>query len=473
MPADQQEAVVSWGRNIHTVGYVYRPSHVDGIRDVLRFARERGLPVGLRGAGQSYGDASLNRERVVVDLSRMARILDWDPVEGVIRCEPGVTLRQIWRHAIGDGWWPNVVSGTSFPTIAGAAAMNIHGKNHIHVGPIGEHIRAFDLLLPSGETVTCTPNGENADLFRAAIGSFGMLGVFTSITLELSRVHSGLLRITPYAGEDWFEMFRLLREKSDGADYIVGWIDCFASGKQAGRGLIHTANYLQPGEDPRPVQTLRAEYQDLGDTVLGVVPKSVLWRFMKPFLNPGGMALLNNAQYHLGRRKAGVGHFETHAAFAFMLDYVPDWKRAYGPGGLLQYQCFVPEAGAEVAFRAIVDRCQRAGEVPTLSVFKRHRSDRFLMSYAVDGYSLALDFKRTRENHDRLMRLFAENDRDVLQADGRFYFAKDSHLHPARLERFYAEPRVQEFLKWKRRLDPDNLLQTDLYRRLFGHLTAA
>lgn len=473
LPADRQEAVVSWGRNLRSVGYVYRPSDIGGLRDVLTLAREKNLPVGLRGTGLSYGDASLNRERIGLDITRMNRILEWDPAEGVLSCEPGVTIRDIWRHGIGDGWWPHVVSGTQFPTLAGAAAMNIHGKNHIHAGPIGEHIREFDLLLPSGEIVTCRPEGENADLFRAAIGSFGMLGVFTRITLELKKVHSGLLRVTPHAAGNWADLFRLMRDLSAGADYIVGWADCFASGASAGRGLIHTANYLKPGEDPNPAQTLRADYQDLGDTVLGVVPKSILWRFMKPWMNPGGMALLNNAQYHLGRRKAGVPHLETHAAFAFMLDYVPNWKLAYGPGGLLQYQCFVPEATAETVFRRLLERSRRSGEVPTLSVFKRHRRDDFLMSYALDGYSLALDFKRTRENHDRLMRLFAEHDKDVLDAGGRFYFAKDSHLHPSRLERFYAEPRVAEFLAWKRRLDPDGLLQTDLYRRVFGPLLAA
>jgi len=114
-----------------------------------------------------------------------------------------------------------------------------------------------------------------------------------------------------------------------------------------------------------------------------------------------------------------------------------------------------------------VERCQHAGQVPLLGVFKRHRADRFLMSHGVDGYSLALDFRRTRDNHDSLTRLFAEMDRDVIAAGGRFYFAKDSHLHPSRLVPFFAEPRVQRFLEIKREVDPGGLLQTDLWRRIF------
>jgi len=58
----------------------------------------------------------------------MTRILDWTPDTGRITVEPGVTIRQLWQYAIGDGWWPPVVSGTMFVSLGGAAGMNIHGQ---------------------------------------------------------------------------------------------------------------------------------------------------------------------------------------------------------------------------------------------------------------------------------------------------------------------------------------------------------
>ena len=76
----------------------------------------------------------------------MKRILAWDPQTGLISVEPGVTIQQLWQYTIEDGWWPNVVSGTMFPTLGGAAAMNIHGKNNWKVGPIGDHIQEFEII---------------------------------------------------------------------------------------------------------------------------------------------------------------------------------------------------------------------------------------------------------------------------------------------------------------------------------------
>jgi FAD/FMN-containing dehydrogenase len=90
------------------------------------------------------------------------------------------------------------------------------------------------------------------------------------------------------------------------------------------------------------------------------------------------------------------------------------------------------------------------------------------MTHAVDGYSLALDFKVTARNRRRLWEHAAELTRVVLDAGGRFYFAKDSTLTAPQLERYLAEERVRRFLALKRTLDPEGLLQTDLYRRLFA-----
>ncbi len=49
------------------------------------------------GAARSYVDESLVAENICLDLSRMDRILEWDPVGGTVEVEPGVTLRQLWQ----------------------------------------------------------------------------------------------------------------------------------------------------------------------------------------------------------------------------------------------------------------------------------------------------------------------------------------------------------------------------------------
>ncbi len=462
------EKVTSWGEAVSGMSYVYRPSTIEGLQDILILARRSGRTVGFRGGGNSYGDAAMNSEDILVDLRRLKRILEWNPATGRIRVEPGVTLAELWQYVIEDGWWPPVATGTSMTTIGGSAAMNVHGKNAYQVGPIGEHILEFDLMLPSGEVITCNRD-ENQDVFHAAIGGFGMLGIFISLTLQMKRIYSGLLDVQSETRANLGEMFAFFHEYAADSDYIVGWIDSIAEGNALGRGDVHRANYLPPGADPQPAQTLRLENQHIGPNLFGVMPRSIMWLFMRPFFRKSGVQLMNWGKYLTGNLGGSKHYRQPHVQFHFLLDYVPDFKKAYQPIGLIQYQPFIPNETAADAFSEILSLCQRRGLPNFLTVLKRHRPDDFLMSYAVDGFSMAMDFRVTRENRQRLIWLTREMDEIVLAAGGRFYFAKDSTLRAETAAAFLGAERIAQFRALKARCDPDGLLATDLWRRLFDH----
>ncbi len=468
LPADRLEWVEGWGMAVGAAGYVYRPSTAAGVERVLETARRRDLPVVLRGAGRSYGDAALSPEAVVLDLSRMRRILAWDPETGVIDVEPGVTVADLWRYVLGDGWWPPVVTGTMEPTLGGALAMNAHGKNAWARGTMGEHCLELDLLLPSGERRTVGPARE-PELFHAVIGGFGQLAVILRARLAMKRVASGLLEVRAVSAPDLEGMLRLMEEGKESWEYLVGWIDAFPGGRRMGRGLIHLARHLEPGEDPEPAQTLRVERQDLPDTLLGFVPKSVLWRFLRPFTNRPGMRLVNAVKYRLGATVGeGARYEQTLAEFSFLLDYVPGWKRIYRPGGLIQHQSFVPAAAAHRVFAAQLEACRRAGLPSFLAVLKRHRPDPFLLTHGLDGFSLALDFPVTASNRERLWRLVRRLGELAVAAGGRFYPAKDAALPGELYRATFTGGELERFRRLKAELDPEHRLQSALARRLLG-----
>ena len=152
------------------------------------------MTVIARGTGISYNDVSLNGGGIVLDMTSMDQILEWDPATGLVRCESGVTLEQLWKHIEPDGWWPPVVSGTMKTTLGGCLSANIHGKNNFQVGTIGEHVVEFTAMTPTGALITCTPK-KNVDLFYAMISGLGMLGVFTAVTMKMKRIHSGLISV--------------------------------------------------------------------------------------------------------------------------------------------------------------------------------------------------------------------------------------------------------------------------------------
>jgi FAD/FMN-containing dehydrogenase len=127
----------------------------------------------------------------------------------------------------------------------------------------------------------------------------------------------------------------------------------------------------------------------------------------------------------------------------------------------------LPKETAESAWREIIELSQRRGLPSYLGVTKRHRPDQFLLTHAVDGFSLAMDFKVTDKNRAKLRQMLQEFDEIVLKQGGRFYFAKNSETSAESTRRFLGDETISKFKKFKQRCDPNNLLESDLYRRIF------
>jgi FAD/FMN-containing dehydrogenase len=464
LPLQRIASLENFGHSLRAAAYVYQPTLVEQIDSLFELARRQGASVALRGSGRSYGDAALNAGGIVLDLTRLNRILEWNAETGIVKAEPGVTIEMLWKRTLPDGWWPPVVPGTMFPTLGGCLAANVHGKNNWQAGPMGEHVLEFEALLPNGQRVSCTPQ-KNSELFYSMISGMGLLGVFTSITLKMKKLHSGDMRITARTESSLEGMLATLDANKDG-DYVVGWMD----GTAAGRGQIHRADYLHEGEDKNAARSLSVEHQHLPPRLFGIVPKGALPPLMAPFVNNLGVKLVNTAKYVLdssiGNNKV---YLQSIVAFNFLFDYIPNWERIYGRGGLIQYQSFVPKEKAAAAYAQLLKLCKKHGLPSYLVVLKRHRPDAFFLSNSVDGFSLAMDFRVTAGNRGRLLTLTAALDEAALAAGGRFYFAKDSTLSREATQTYLGADTISKLRKLKSETDPENLLQHDLYKRLLAN----
>ncbi|MDX1958916.1 MAG: FAD-binding oxidoreductase [Leptospiraceae bacterium] len=457
------EKVLSWGMTHKSFCRILKPKSRPQIEEIFKEANANSLKIAFRGGGCSYGDASLNNDGVLIDMSDYNKIIKFDSEQGIITVESGATIKQLWEFGIERGFWPPVVSGTMFPTLGGALSMNIHGKNNFKVGTIGEHVLEFTFLNVEGKFFKCSPM-ENKELFYAAIGGFGMLGAFLEITIKLKKIHSGKMLVTPKAVSSLKEMIQFFEDNYQSSDYLVGWVDSFGRGKELGRGQIHKADYIS--EDSNFLEERKLVNQHLPKRLFGIIPKSWMWMLMFPFSHRWGMRLINFAKY-TASNLFQKPYKQGHAAFAFLLDYVPNWKFVYKPGSMIQYQVFIPKENGEKALTQILETCQKHSLEPYLAVFKKHKKDPFLMTHSVDGYSMAMDFPVTKSNRKKVWELCYTLDEIVIANGGKFYFAKDSLMRPNVAEKVYTKETIDKFLKIKKQHDPKNLLQTDLYRRIF------
>src|SRR5215472_8444412 len=117
----REELVGGWGMAVQGRAQVLRPTSAEQVAAAMTSVRRQGGTLALRGSGCSYGDAAMNSAGYVLDLGQMRRILTFDPRSGAITIEPGIAIRDLWRHATSHGFWPPVVPGTGAVSVGGAA----------------------------------------------------------------------------------------------------------------------------------------------------------------------------------------------------------------------------------------------------------------------------------------------------------------------------------------------------------------
>jgi FAD/FMN-containing dehydrogenase len=430
--------VLSWGRYPKvTHRYVNKPAWDDQVPGILEAAGPGSLlPFG---AGRSYGDSCLNAGRDLIDCHRLNRILGFDESTGVVRCEGGVSLSDIIETFLPKGWFVPVTPGTSFVTVGGAIANDVHGKNHHCAGTFGAHLQRLALHRSDSGLIVCS-SAEHPDMFHATIGGLGLTGVIGWADIQLKRVEGPWMATESIPFSSLRSFLDLSHESNERFEYTVAWIDCF-SGKNA-RGIFfrgnHAADYRKKMHPKR------------GPKLPFAVPAWVLNRWSIRAFNQAYYAV-----HALGKRAA----MEPYDVFFYPLDSIRQWNLLYGEQGFLQYQCVIPEAHLE-AFEELLERIARSGMGSFLGVLKQFGAapPAGMLSFPRPGLTLALDFAMRGDPTLELMRSFDE----VVQASGgALYPAKDARMSPAMFQ--------TSFPQW-RGLIPyiDPKMSSSFWRRVTG-----
>ena len=437
--------VTGWGRYPRHESAVLEP---DDFGDVAMLQRA-GAGLVARGNGRAYGDAAIGLASTLLT-RRLDRMISFDPSTGRLEVEAGVLLADILDFAVPRGFFPPVVPGTKFVSLGGMIAADVHGKNHHVDGGFGRHVETLELVLPDGGRVTCSA-GDNSELFRATIGGMGLTGTILSAAFRLRPIETSLVQQRTIVAADLDAAMAALDASRD-ATYSVAWIDCLARGANLGRALVYCGEHAKADALPPGTPAFRRPRKRLLAVPLDMPS------FM---LNRRSVAAFNEIYFRRGAAGAERDVFVAADPYFFPLDGIADWNRIYGARGFVQHQCVIPKAASRAALGEILERISRLGTPSFLAVLKLLGPGSGLMSFPLQGYTLALDFPVSANT----LRLLDEIDAIVVATGGRLYLAKDARQQRATFEQGYVQA-LPQFRTLRRALGAAGKIESRLSRRL-------
>lgn len=173
------------------VARIVCPRSIEELRGAVLEARRQGLPLSISGSRHSMGGQQFGTGMVLVDMRGLNRVIAFDSGSQIIEAEAGIEWPELLSelanlqagHESRLGIFQKQ-TGADRLSLGGALASNVHGRG-LNLKPFINNVESFRLMNAEGDVIRCD-RFTNPDLFRLAIGGYGLFGAIISVRLRLT-----------------------------------------------------------------------------------------------------------------------------------------------------------------------------------------------------------------------------------------------------------------------------------------------
>src|SRR6201993_3375083 len=185
-----------WVNDVHSqlnrtrVRQLLSPRTRDQLAEIVRSVSRKGLPISVSGCRHSMGGQQFATDSICIDTRSLERVISFDQERGLIEAEAGIQWRKL-IHTYLDAqsgrakqWGiAQKQTGADTFTLGGSLSSNVHGRG-LAMKPLISNIESFSLINADGKSIRCSRD-QNTELFRLAMGGYGLFGLIESVTLRL------------------------------------------------------------------------------------------------------------------------------------------------------------------------------------------------------------------------------------------------------------------------------------------------
>ena len=402
--------------------------------------------IAVGGGRYSMGGQTAVSMGLHLDMRKMNRLIALEGTKRVARVQAGMRWRDLQDFLDPLGLAVHTMQSYANFTIGGTVSVNGHGR-YVGNGPVANSVRALQLVLADGSTRELSRTAD-PELFRAAVGGYGAIGVITEVELDLA-VNERIERVVkPVALDAYPACF--LRS-------VRGHEDC----------VLHHADLLPPHFDAPVAVSWNRTAKPLTEQarlcprgqVSGMNQNAI---FAMTEL-PGGALLYREVVHPLVRAQPAV-KWRNHEASLDVAELEPR-TRAMSTYVLQEY--FVPVRHFAPYARRMAEVIRRHGaEVLNVSVRHSNADPVALLPWAKEEVFSFVVYYKQRSSAGAQART-GEWTRDMIDTalafGGRYYLPYQLHATQAQFDQAY--PEAAQLRVLKRRVDPAGKFSNELWRK--------
>src|SRR5258706_196200 len=440
------------------VARIATPASVQEVQEIVAQARKEGRAISIAGGRHAMGGQQFGTDTVLLDTSKLNRVVAFDEKNGFLTVQAGIRWPELLDHLeqAQKGKWPQwgirqKQTGADRLSIGGALAANAHGRG-LRFKPMVADVESFTLVDAQGRVLTCSRK-ENRDLFRLAIGGYGLFGVIAEVKLRLMP-RTKLERTVQVI--DVAELVPAVEKRiADGTMYGDFQFDINPRSEHfLTRGVFSTYKPVDP-KTPIPPQQRQLRMSDWADLfyLAHTDKKRAFDAYSKYYLTTNGQI------YWSDTHQLAEYLDEYHIALDKRLRPEGRGTESISEGYVLRENLvnFLKDVGKDL-------RSSKADVIYGTVRFIEPDDESFL-PWARRRYVSIIFNLHTAHTPAALEKTAADFRQLIeraIQYGGRYYLTYHHSAPPKQGEKCY--PQILAFLKEKRKFDPDERFQSDWYR---------
>jgi FAD/FMN-containing dehydrogenase len=446
------------GLNPTTVADVVRIRSLEEARAAIFRARAEGLRISIAGGRHSMGAQQFGSGTLNLDMTGMDRVLAFDRRSGWVDVEGGIQWPELVRQLLDlqRGEWPQwsirqKQSGADRLSLGGAVSSNVHGRG-LTLEPLVSDLEAIDLLGADGEVRTCSRR-TNPDLFRQAVGGFGLFGLIVRVRLRLARRRK-LRRIVEIGDVD--SLLPAFEERIR-RGFLYGDFQYRTDARAPGFLREGVFSCYEPVDDATPIPERQAELS------------AENWRDLYYLAHADPREAFRVYSHYYCSTSGQIYWSDLHQMGLYLDGYHDDvdarLRRTIRSSEMLT-ELYVPRAELP-SFLSDVRGDLRHRGLPliygTIRLIEKDRET--FLPWARDRWACVtfnLCVTHTSAGVKDAARVFRQLIDRAIRHGGSFFLTY--HRWATRRQVLACYPQFEEFLRLKRAADPDELFESDWYR---------
>ncbi len=440
------------------VDHIVRVDSLEAIRTTILKAKREGKAVSIAGGRHAMGGQQFGADTMLIDTGQYKRVLSFDSNRGLVDVEAGIQWPELIEYLLTvqkgrSRQWGIVQkqTGADRLSIGGALAANVHGRG-LSLKPLIEDVESFVLVDADGNRRTCSRQ-ENPELFRLAIGGYGLFGIIAAVKLRLAP-RTKMKRIVEVI--ELKELIPAVRRRiAEGSLYgdfqystDTNSTDFLWKGVFSTYRLVNAATPIPEGQKEFSVQ----DWNELIELAHGAKGEAFR-RYADHYLSTSGQIYWS----------------DTHQLSTYLDDYHRTLDRklkAVHPATEIISEIYVPRP-ALVGFMKEVRDDFRKNNVNVVygTIRLIERDDESFLAWAKQPYACIifnLHTVHTPEGLEHSAAAFRRLIDMAIRRGGSYYLTY--HKYATREQVLACYPQFPAFLRLKKRYDPEERFQSDWYR---------